>query len=80
MNTSKQRKGKRRIKKKTGILSCSTVKARTKIKKSGENIKKGTSGTIESQRKTPKKYGRATVKFRGAAKSIEVETSKIRCV
>lgn len=80
MNSAKRGKGKGRIKKKTGILSCSNVESRTKLKKDGETIKKGASGTIESQRKTKKGYGRATVNFRGAGKPVEVETSKLRCV
>ena len=70
----------RGVSKKSGILSCSNVKARTKIKKEGIPVKKGTSGTIESQRKTKNGYGRSTVKFQGASKPIEVENSKIRCI
>ena len=70
---------KKDVSKKAGVLSCSNVKARTKIKKKGITIIKGTTGNIELQRKTKHGYGRATVNFKGASKPIEVETSKIKC-
>lgn len=66
--------------KKSGVLSCKNVVARTNIKKPHGSIKKGTVGTIDYQRKTPQGYGRATVNFKGSSGSVEVETSKIRCV
>jgi len=72
---------KRKVKnKKSGVLSCKDVVARTNIKKPHGNIKKGTTGTIDYQRKTPQGYGRATVTFKGSSAPVEVETSKIRCV
>lgn len=75
--TGSKKKG---VSKKAGVLSCSIVEARTKIKRNGITIIKGTAGNIELQRKTKHGYGRATVRFKGASKPIEVETSKIRCV
>lgn len=67
------------VSKKSGVLSCSNVQARTKIKRNGVTVTKGTTGSIELQRKTKHGYGRATVRFKGATKPIEVETSKIKC-
>ena len=77
----KNKKLKSKVKnKKSGVLSCKNVVARTNIKKSHGSIKKGTAGTIDYQRKTPQGYGRATVNFKGSSGPVEVETSKIRCV
>lgn len=79
------RKGRRNnnngaVSKKAGALGCSIVKARTNINKNGEKIVRGSSGTVESERKTKKGYGRAKVRFEGSGKTIEVETSKLRCI
>ena len=56
---------KRKVKnKKSGVLSCKDVVARTNIKKPHGNVKKGTPGIIDYQRKTPQGNGRATVTFK----------------
>jgi hypothetical protein len=81
MTKKQNKKLKSKVKnKKSGVLSCKDVVARTNIKKPHGNVKKGTPGTIDYQRKTPQGYGRATVTFKGSSAPIEVETSKIRCV
>ena len=67
------------VSKKAGILACKTVITRTDIKRKGNVVvKKGASGDIEFQRRTPGGYGRSTVSFNG--KEVEVENSKLRCV
>ena len=73
------KKRKTGVSKKAGILACKTVVTRTNITKKGRIVvKKGSSGNIEFQRRTPGGYGRSTVSFDG--KEVEVENSKLRCV
>ena len=65
--------------KRSGILACKHVVARSDIKRKGKTIvNKGASGQINYQRKTPAGYGRSTVAFAG--KEVEVENSKLKCV
>lgn len=67
--------------KKSNILSCSSDKVviRSSTKVDGRTIRKGTTGTLVKQRKTPSGYGRATVNFPDVSGNVELATSKLKC-